>query len=80
MGYKFWQRSILFSLPKGTLLDPYNYFLVGKQHKVSFSSRSTKKLEILELLYSDVCGLIEVESLGGYKSFVTFIDDASRKT
>ena len=65
---------------KGTILDPCDYCLLGKQHRVSFSSKSTKKSEILELVYSDVCGPIEVESLGGYKYFVTFIDDASRKT
>uniref|UniRef100_A0A2N9HLM6 Integrase catalytic domain-containing protein n=1 Tax=Fagus sylvatica TaxID=28930 RepID=A0A2N9HLM6_FAGSY len=32
-----------------------------------------------DLVYSDVCGPIEVESLGGNRYFVTFIDDASRK-
>ena len=64
----------------GTLLDPCDYCLLGKQHRVSFSSKSTKKSKILELAYSDVYGPIEVESLGGYKYFVTFIDNASRKT
>ena len=65
---------------KGTLLDPCGYCLVGKQHRVSCSSRSTKKLEIVELVYYDVCGPIEVESLRGYKYFVTFIGDASKKS
>ena len=37
------------------------------------------KSNILELVYSDVCGPFEVESLGGNRYFVTFIDDASRK-
>uniref|UniRef100_A0A2N9J1S8 Integrase catalytic domain-containing protein n=1 Tax=Fagus sylvatica TaxID=28930 RepID=A0A2N9J1S8_FAGSY len=32
-----------------------------------------------DLVYSDVCGPIEVESLGGNRYFVTFIDDVSRK-
>ena len=41
---------------------------------------STRKLEKLELLYSDVCGPMEVDSLGGDKYFVTFIYDTSRKT
>uniref|UniRef100_A0A2N9FNK6 Integrase catalytic domain-containing protein n=1 Tax=Fagus sylvatica TaxID=28930 RepID=A0A2N9FNK6_FAGSY len=50
---------------------------------------SEKGLQILEkkslipfskdLAYSDVCGPIEVESLGGNRYFVTFIDDASQK-
>ena len=72
------KNSIPFA--KGTLLDPCDYCLLGKKNRVSFSRKSTKKSEILELLYYDVCGPIEVESLGGYKYFVTFIDDASRKT
>ena len=38
-----------------------------------------RKSNILELVYSDVCGPFEVESLGGNRYFVTFIDDASRK-
>ena len=65
---------------KGTLLYPCDYCLLGKQHRVSFSNKSTKKSEILELVYYDVCGLIEVKSIGGYKYFVTIINDASRKT
>ena len=65
---------------KGTLLDPCDYCLLGKQHRVSFSSKSTKKSEILELVYSDVYGPIKVKSIGGYKYFVTIINDASRKT
>ena len=72
------KKSTPFS--KGTLLNPCDYCLLGKQHRVSFNCKSTKKLEILELVYSDVCGPIEVEILGGYKYFVTFIDDSSRKT
>ncbi len=34
--------------------------------------------EPLELLHSDVCGLIETESLGKRKYFVTFVDDCTR--
>ena len=65
---------------KGTLLGPCDYCLLRKQHRVSFKSKFIKKLEILKLIYYDVCGPREVESLGGYKYNVTFIDDALRKT
>jgi transposase InsO family protein len=34
---------------------------------------------MLDLVYSDVCGPFEVESLGGNQYILTFIDDASRK-
>ena len=43
------KNSIPFAL--GTLLDPCDYFLIGKRHKVSFCNKSTKKLEIQELVY-----------------------------
>ena len=42
---------------------------------VSFSKTSTIKSKVLDLVYSDVCGPIEVESLGGNKFFVIFIDE-----
>ena len=52
-----------------------------KQTKKPFKKfipiKSTQKLEII---YSDVCGPIQVESLGGNRYFVTLIDDFTRKT
>ena len=60
-------------------LKPCNYCLFGKQHKVSFRIPSTRKPNVLDLIYSNVCGPIDVESLGGNKYFVTFFDDTSRK-
>jgi transposase InsO family protein len=64
---------------KDEVLDPCNYCLFGKQHRVSFSQKSERKHNVLDLVYSDVCGPFEVESLGGNRYFLTFIDDASRK-
>lgn len=61
-------------------LDPCDHCLAGKQHRASFSRKSTRRQGKLELVHSDVCGPIEVESLGGNRYFVTFIDDATRKT
>ncbi len=52
----------------------------GKQHCKPFPSdggmRATKPLEIV---HSDVCGLVRTTSLGGARYFVTYIDDFSRK-
>ncbi|GKC24792.1 zinc finger, CCHC-type containing protein [Tanacetum coccineum] len=36
------------------------------------------KIEVLELIHSDLCDLHAIPSLGNKKYFVTFIDDASR--
>ena len=44
--------------------------MVGKQ----------KKSENLELVHTDVWGPAQVQSLGGSRYYVTFIDDATRKT
>ena len=79
-GLQILEKKKFISFSKGTLLNPCDYCLLGKQHRVSFSSKSAKKSEILELVYYDVCGPIEVEIISGYKYFVTFIDDTSRKT
>ena len=47
------------------------FFLrVGKQ----------KKSEKLELVHTDVWGPAQVQSLGGSHYYITFIDDATRKT
>ena len=53
---------------------------MGKHKRVSFIQDGPKMdTKILGLIHSDVCGLINVKSLGGVAYFVTFIDDASKK-
>ena len=51
----------------------------GKIHRKPFpvvgEIRSRRKLE---LVHSDVCGPMSTAAIGGYKYFVTFIDDFSR--
>lgn len=54
---------------------------IGKSTKAPYKQikhRQTKA--ILELLHSNLCGPIPVESTGGSKHFLTFTDDYSRKT
>jgi len=52
----------------------------AKQHKNNFSKDAgSRSKAILEVIYSDVCGPLQVDSIGGNKYFVTFIDDFSRK-
>ena len=79
-GLQLSAKQSLIPMAKDKSSNPCDYCLFGKQHKVSFQMNSTQKLEKLELVYYDVCRPIEVDSLGGNKYFVTFIDDASRKT
>ena len=78
-GLQVLARKSLIYLAKNESLSSCDHCLVGKQHKVSFSSRYKKKLEKLELVHFDVCGPMDVETLRGNKYFITFIDDATRK-
>lgn len=51
-----------------------------KQTKSSFNKQiPTRASDKLGVIYSDVCGPIQFESLGGNRSFVSFIDDLTRK-
>eukprot|EP00795_Rhopilema_esculentum_P001877 gene1877-biopygen10409 len=55
--------------------------LMGKQHRNPFPKESFNRAsEVLATIHSDVCGPINVESLGKSRNFVAFIDDASRYT
>ena len=44
--------------------DFYEHFIYGKQNRVRFSSGATRAKGILELIHSDVFGLVHVPSLG----------------
>lgn len=55
--------------------------IMGKQHRVPYSKGSaTRATRPFEVVHSDVCGPMSVDSLGGSKYFITFIDDYSRYT
>ena len=54
--------------------------LPGKNTKKSFNSNESRPKDILELIHSDICGPMSVESITGSSYFVTFIDDYSKKT
>lgn len=78
-GLNMLAKKSLIPLAKGKI-NPCDYCLFGKQHRISFQKSSRRRNNKLELVHSDVCGPMEVESLGGNKYFLTFIDDFSRKT
>jgi hypothetical protein len=52
----------------------------GKNIKNPFPKRDSKAEGVLELIHSDVCGLMPSSSISGYVYYVSFIDDYSRKT
>ncbi|KAL0404120.1 UNVERIFIED_CONTAM: Retrovirus-related Pol polyprotein from transposon TNT 1-94 [Sesamum radiatum] len=58
-------KKKLINADMNAALGSCNHCLVGKQHRLSFNTTSTKRSELLSLIHSDVCGPMEVESLGG---------------
>lgn len=51
--------------------------VLAKQHRGPFYSSPSRTTRVLELVHMDVCGPIEVPSLGGKRYFVTLLDDWS---
>jgi hypothetical protein len=52
---------------------------LGKSHRAAMPKQATNRAtQLLELVHSDICGPLQVDSLGGKKYFITFIDDYSR--
>ena len=73
------KKNLLSGMKKGSL-KRCAHCLEGKHTRVSFKTHShTRKASMLDLVYSDVCGLMKTKTLGGSLYFVTFIDDHSRK-
>ena len=52
----------------------------GKLKRGPFPSSQSKTSDILQLVHSDIFGMMLVNSLGGYLYYLTFTDDYSRKT
>ena len=77
-GLKLLAKNNNLARLKRTQLEKCSDCLAGKQNRVSFTSSSSRKPDILDLVYSDVYGM-KVKTLDGSIYFVTFIDDHSRK-
>ena len=52
---------------------------LGKMHRLPFPKVAQQKsTKLLEIIHSDLCGPMQVDSLGGSKYVLTFTDDCSR--
>ena len=51
---------------------------IDKMGKASFKSKNYQSEDILEILHTSLCGPIGVESYGGEKFFILFVDDYFR--
>ncbi len=52
----------------------------GKMHKRPIKRSQTSTSNVLEIVHTDVSDLMKMQSIGGAKYFVTFIDDYSHYT
>ena len=61
-------------------IDFWKSCMEGKIHRPLFPTDGGKRsTESLGLVHSDVCGPLNVKSLGGAKYFLTFVDDNTAK-
>ena len=76
------QKDKVTSLPQITIPSQVcEECVVSKQHRSQFpQGKSWRAKSVLELIHSDICGLINPSSNGGKRYLITFIDDYTRKT
>ena len=62
-------------------MDTCESCITGKQHRQSFSKGLSWRASVfLELINTDICGIIKTPSLGSQRYFLIFIDDFSCMT
>ena len=59
-------------------VDAFEPCLMGKMTKTPFSGITEQATDLLEIIHTDVCGPMNVEARGGYRYYLTFIDDLSK--
>ncbi|XP_058828385.1 uncharacterized protein LOC131688230 [Topomyia yanbarensis] len=52
---------------------------MGKHYRQPFSKRGSRASEVLEVVHTDICGPMEVNSNSGSRFYIVFVDDRSRK-
>lgn len=52
----------------------------GKQSRLPFNHEGTRSNEALNIIHADLCGPMEVTSMGGCRYFLIFVDDYTRMT
>ena len=63
------------SMLKEVSLPQCDSYLKGKMTKRSFNVKGTRANQPLELVHTDVCGLMSINARGIFEYYVTFIDD-----
>lgn len=50
----------------------------GKMSRKALPKRSQRQTDLLDIVHTDICGPMQMESIGQSRYFITFIDDSSR--
>ena len=77
-GHKKLHKDGLFESLDYESFDTYEPCLMGKMTKTPFSGTMERATELLEIIRTDVCGIMSAEARSGYHYFLTFTDDLSR--
>lgn len=75
------EKQLVHDFTPRTRMDTYlcEVCVQAKQHREPFyEGQRSKAKTVLELVYADLCGPFEVQSLGGSKYLLLFVDDFSR--
>ena len=59
-------------------LSIYESYLLSKMTKSSFKKKSERASNILNLVHTDVCGPMNIDTRRGYNYFIIFTNDLSR--
>ena len=51
----------------------------SKQCRLPFGKQGSRAKALLEVVHSDICGPMEVPSIGGSRYYIAFVDDRSRR-
>ena len=79
VGYTFYHRSEgkIFVAENGSCLEK-DFLLKGVSGRKVELDEVTIPAPLLEIIHTDICGLMSVEARGGYHYFLTFTNDLSR--
>ena len=58
-------------------LGPCELCLMGKMAKTPFSGTMERATDLLEIIHTDVCSPMSIDSRSGYRYFLTFAHDLS---
>jgi hypothetical protein len=66
------------AIPKSGTMETCNTCFEAKSKKTPYPHKTSRAIEILELIHTDLSGKFSISSVSGYDDYISFIDDYSR--